>query len=806
MRKLKLEVRSKRVEVALAIALAVGAAKLLAQQGGPQGPAMVELVGSWTMVNDEERLIRIDPGPELGNFTGFPLNAAGRQKALAWNSTIQAIPEHQSRPHAGSYSMRGPNPSPHIGEIIDPITRRVIAYTLTGLFESANRTIWLDGRPHPSDYAERLWTGFSTGEWENGMLHVTTTHFKQMFQQRNGVAVSPYAVMHEYYIRHGDRLTLISQIEDPVYLEEPMIRTSTFRWNPGAREGAINQVDVAEEVPGLRQGDVPHYPLGATHPEYAQDNKLPFEATLGGRETLYPEYVEKLKTMDPNAPAAGGGGARPALLTTQAPKGRSGKEMARPYRPTYENKGIIEVLPVQGNVYMLAGGGSNVALSVGPSSLLVVDTNEAAMSDKILAAIRTISPLPIRDIINTSADPDHVGGNERFATSAGDAGANAFYDQAARVYSSENAYSRIANPKGGQALPSALWPTDAFAAPLKTLFATGEPLEMIHPASGHTDGDLMVFFRKSDVIVAGDLFSTDRYPVIDAARGGSLAGTLEALNRMIDIAVPEFNSMGGTRVIPGHGRICNEIDLVEYRDAMTIVADRVTQLILDGKTLDQVKAAGVTLDYDGVYGATSGEWTTDMFVEAVYKEIKANTAPWKARLLRNVPASDLQMVSTSRPTSATKVASVGKPGGPTKKGAGDPLEGRWVLNLFESSYEPASLLPYRREMVISANASETTHAVSSWRRPQGNGSPLSTYTYTAKFDGKPYPIPNMGKASVTLKRVDPNTIERSLDGADVGKETATWTLSVDKKTLRVVAKGTDATGVAYTSTQIYEKQ
>jgi hypothetical protein len=297
--------------VRLAILVVLGASPLVAQAppGGGQ-PQMVELVGSWTMVNDEERLVRIDPGPELGNFTGFPLNAAGKQKALAWNATIQAVPEHQSRPHSGTYSMRGPNPSPHIGEIIDPVTRKLVAYTLTGLFENANRTIWLDGRSHPSDAAEHLWTGFSTGEWENGMLHVTTTHFKPMFMQRNGVPVSPYAVMHEYFIRHGDRLMLITQIDDPVYLEEPMIRTSTFRWNPAARENPITQVDIAEEVPWLRQGDVPHYPQGARHPEYADENKLPFEATLGGKETLYPEYAEKLKQLmkqEPNSSATNGG-------------------------------------------------------------------------------------------------------------------------------------------------------------------------------------------------------------------------------------------------------------------------------------------------------------------------------------------------------------------------------------------------------------------------------------------------------------------------------------------------------------------
>jgi hypothetical protein len=285
------------------IALGLTGVRVSAQGGAP-AQASVELTGSWQMTNDEERLVRIDPGPELGNFTGFPLNAAGKQKALAWNSTIQAVPEHQGRPHAGAYSMRGPNPSPHIGEIIDPATRRLLGYTLTGLFENANRTIWLDGRPHQSDYAEHLWTGFSTGVWENGMLHVTTTHFKPQFMQRNGVAVSPSAVMHEYFIRHGDRLMVITQIDDPVYLEEPMVRTSTWRWNPNAREGGLPQVEIADEVPSLRQGDVPHYPLGSRHPEYANDNKLPFEATLGGKETLYPEYQDKLKQLM-SAPAGG---------------------------------------------------------------------------------------------------------------------------------------------------------------------------------------------------------------------------------------------------------------------------------------------------------------------------------------------------------------------------------------------------------------------------------------------------------------------------------------------------------------------
>jgi hypothetical protein len=266
-------------------------------QGQAAPPTMVDLAGSWTMSNEEELLIRIDPGPELGNFTGFPINAAGRQKALSWNSTIQAVPEHQARPHPAQYSMRGPGPNFHMGEIIDPVSRRLIAYTITGLFQNANRTIWLDGRPHPSEFAEHLWNGFSTGVWENGMLKVTTTHMKQAFLQRNGIPSSPYGVMTEYFIRHGHLLMMISQVDDPIYLDEPMVRTQTWRWNPNQREQAIAQVEIAEELPDLKPGDVPHYPLGTRHPEYADANGLPFEATLGGKETLYPEYVDRLKEM-----------------------------------------------------------------------------------------------------------------------------------------------------------------------------------------------------------------------------------------------------------------------------------------------------------------------------------------------------------------------------------------------------------------------------------------------------------------------------------------------------------------------------
>jgi glyoxylase-like metal-dependent hydrolase (beta-lactamase superfamily II) len=169
-----------------------------------------------------------------------------------------------------------------------------------------------------------------------------------------------------------------------------------------------------------------------------------------------------------------------------------------------------------------------------------------------------------------------------------------------------------------QRVPSEYWPTDTFSTPKKELFINGEGIQIIHEPAAHTDGDTIIFFRRSDVISTGDVFIKTGYPVVDIANGGSINGIIKALNEIIDLAIPREKQEGGTMIIPGHGRLCDEADVVEYRDMLTIIRDRVQDMIKKGMTLEQVEAARPTLDYDPLYGSASGPVTTKMFVENVY--------------------------------------------------------------------------------------------------------------------------------------------------------------------------------------------
>jgi hypothetical protein len=257
----------------------------------------VDIAGEWGRRNHEDQPHRA-PGADLGDYTGIPVNEASRLKAQSWDASVLSQPERQAQPHPAMYSMRGPQPNVRIEKVLDPFTAQLLAYTVKGMFGRADRTIWMDGRPHPSEFAEHFWEGFSTGEWiPGGTLKVTTTHMKQGVLQRNGVAASALSTMVEFFTRHGDTLKLFTWVDDPVYLEEPMVRTSDFVANPGQNVGARVQFDTVDELGDRPLGWVPHWAMGTQHRGFAALHALPFEPTLGGKETLYPEYMEKLKKM-----------------------------------------------------------------------------------------------------------------------------------------------------------------------------------------------------------------------------------------------------------------------------------------------------------------------------------------------------------------------------------------------------------------------------------------------------------------------------------------------------------------------------
>jgi glyoxylase-like metal-dependent hydrolase (beta-lactamase superfamily II) len=286
----------------------------------------------------------------------------------------------------------------------------------------------------------------------------------------------------------------------------------------------------------------------------------------------------------------------------------------------------LAVWHVRDGIYMLVGAGGNTTVQVGENGVLVVDTKLVSASDALLAAIREISDKPIRYIVNTHWHADHVGSNETIAkagsTIAGGnvSGAIADASEGAAVIAHENVLVRMSGQENPP--PFEAWPTDTLFTPRKDLYFNGEAVEILHQPAAHTDGDSLVFFRRTDVVSTGDVFTTTGYPVIRPEDGGGIDGVIAALNNIIEITVPKEKQEGGTLVIPGHGRLCDEADVVEYRDMVTIIRDRIKSMLEMGMTLRQVQAAKPTADYDGRYGATTGRWTTEQFVAAAYESLK----------------------------------------------------------------------------------------------------------------------------------------------------------------------------------------
>ncbi|MBI2149158.1 MAG: MBL fold metallo-hydrolase [Acidobacteria bacterium] len=606
--------------------------------------AQTDFSGEWVVRNHE------DPGqPPLGDYLGIPFNAAGRQRAETTAESIWGTPEYQCRPHSAPHVWRGVGGA-RIMKEIDPLTRELIAYHVQH-WRSLDRVIYLDGRPHPPAWAPHSWTGFSTGKWVGNTLVVTTTHLKDGYLKRSGPQTSDMYTMTEYISRYGDILTIFMIVDDPLYLEEPFIQSTTYQSDPNAQLRLEPCTTSFDENGGNDPHFVPHYLPGKNEflTEWLErENWIPAEAARGGVNTIYPGYRA--------------GAAPPAIPLSKTAVAPDQKVKAQS-----PNDGQVHILPVQGNVYMLIADGANIAVSVGPDGSLIVDTGPAHMTDKILAAIKQLTqtaaasprvntcsgvscpampfgwtspfmnavisspapPRPLRYIFNTSMASEHTGGNAKLAAAGyyprggGNAGAVAGIGNEAMVIAHENVLQRMTGAAGNTPMPEDAWPSDTYHRNFYKLseYFNGEPVVAYHLPKAHTDGDSLVYFRHSEVISAGDVFSTVSYPVIDLERGGSIQGTIEALNSIIDLAVPEARSQGGTWIIPGHGRLSDTADVASYRNMLVMIRDRIQDMIKRGMTLQQIKAAKPTMDFDGRYGSATGSWTTDMFVEAVYRSL-----------------------------------------------------------------------------------------------------------------------------------------------------------------------------------------
>jgi len=262
----------------------------------PATPALAQMdfSGEWAPRHHEDQPER-QPGPELGDYLGIPINEAAKMRADTWDASIQTLPEWQCRPHSADYIWRGPSQL-KIWKEVDPVSRETTAFHAEFL-RSVDRPIYLDGRPHPSEHAPHTWAGFSTARWEGNMLNIRTTHLKEGYLRRNGLPRSDKGTLVEHWIRNGDILTAAVVMYDPVYLEEPMIRTTEYELNLHQLV-APYPCGVVQEVDRAR-GVVPHHLPGTNNylMEFAQEFGIPYQATRGGAETMYPEYREKLKTL-----------------------------------------------------------------------------------------------------------------------------------------------------------------------------------------------------------------------------------------------------------------------------------------------------------------------------------------------------------------------------------------------------------------------------------------------------------------------------------------------------------------------------
>ena len=579
-------------------------------------PAGIDISGAW-FPNPLQDSGLITASGALVEYGGIPMNEAGRLYALAWSAARIQGRQHQCMGYVPPYTYDQPG-NLRFWEEREPHTQRLMAIKMYWQISEGMRTIWMDGRPHPPAYAQHTWSGFSTGKYEGNALVVHTTHLKRGWIRANGIPQSDEATLVEHFVRHGDTITYLSVVTDPVYLSEPFSRTYTLVRNVKEPDAWLYACDDGEQILDRREDQVESYQWGQ-HPflrEFSEKHQVPLLGTLGGPETMYADFSAKLR--DSSAVDAA---VRAELTPSAGPPHASRAADPNPH------DGEIHVLPVQGNLYMLVGDGGNIAVQVGDQGALVVNTGAGQLSDKVIAAIRKLTDQPIQFIVNTSFFSDLTGGNSKLRAAGHDpsvegsffSGQFADAGRGATIIGHHNVQNRLSALK---TTPEDGWPSDTFFKGRRRKFHNGEAVEILYQPNAVSDGDSIVQFRRSDVIVTGDIFSTTSYPFIDSKNGGSLQGEIAALDDILDRTVYQHDEEGGTLIIPGHGRLCDEWEVAEYRDMLVIIRDRVQALIAKGATLQQVKATRVTADYDDRFGANSGPWTTELFVEAVYASLK----------------------------------------------------------------------------------------------------------------------------------------------------------------------------------------
>lgn len=588
---------------------------------GPQkGGSGIDISGDWYWTGEQDAAYMTAAGA-IADYGSVPLNAAGRMYALSWDPARIEGRQQQCAGYGVPYVYYSPG-NFRFWEERDPYTQKLIAIHMYFQTSEVHRTIWMDGRPHPPAYAPHTFAGFSTGKWDGDSLMITTDHLKRAWLRSNGALYSDQATVIERLYRHGDELTAFTTTYDPLYLEEPYTKAVVLERNTKEPDAWLYACDDSEEVVGRPPDQVPNYLFGHNpflH-QFADTNKIPLLGALGGAATMHVEFQQTLK--QPAATLE-----KEALAETLPPPGPQQASKAVDPDP---HDGKIHVWHVQGSVYMLIGDGGNIAVQVGDQGALLVDAGAGQLSDQVASEVSKLSAKPIQFILNTSLHADHTGGNAKLAAAGEDPSlAGSFFAgqspiAATGLFTDPNHHATLLAQNNVQLRmyqenkTVAMVPSDTYLEGRRRKYHNGELVEMFYVPHASTDGDSIVQFRRSDVIATGDVFDTTRYPFIDVKNGGTVQGEIDALDVILSKTGYKHDEEGGTMIIPGHGRVCDEWDVGEYRDMVAIIRDRVAAMKRKGATLAQVQAAKLTYDYDPRYGATSGPWTTDMFVAAVY--------------------------------------------------------------------------------------------------------------------------------------------------------------------------------------------